>query len=99
MLAVDISFLAVPTVQNQTAAIIAAYLSTLCAMGSLMVSLVLAGQVNDTRRNNAEGVVRFFLSTVLYSFMPTRPRSWTKCRSLYSSLRALLSCLVFHLHS
>jgi hypothetical protein len=57
MLAVDISFLAVPSVQGQTAAILVAYLSTLCAMGSLVVSLVLAGQVNDTRRNNAEGVV------------------------------------------
>jgi hypothetical protein len=57
MLAVDISFLAVPSVQGQTAAILVAYLSTFCAMGSLVVSLVLAGQVNDTRRNNAEGVV------------------------------------------
>jgi len=57
MLAVDISFLAVPSVQNQTAAILAAYLSTLCALGSLLISLVLAGQVNDTRRDNAEEVV------------------------------------------
>jgi len=67
MLAVDISFLAVPTVQNQTVAILIVYLSTLCALGSLVVSLVLAGQVNDTRRNNAEDVVSFFLLTVLYS--------------------------------
>ncbi|KAJ8584358.1 hypothetical protein M405DRAFT_468041 [Rhizopogon salebrosus TDB-379] len=61
MLAVDISFLAVPSVQGQTAAILVAYLSTLCAMGSLVVSLVLAGQVNDTRRNNAEGVALFMV--------------------------------------
>ncbi|OAX31110.1 hypothetical protein K503DRAFT_870764, partial [Rhizopogon vinicolor AM-OR11-026] len=40
VLAVDISFLAVPSVQGQTAANLVAYLSTLCAMGSLVVSLV-----------------------------------------------------------
>ncbi|OAX36834.1 hypothetical protein K503DRAFT_743659 [Rhizopogon vinicolor AM-OR11-026] len=61
MLAVDISFLAVPSVEGQTAAILVAYLSTLCAMGSLVVSLVLAGQVNDTRRDNAEGVALFMV--------------------------------------
>jgi len=75
MLAVDISFLAVPNVQNQTGAILVSYLSTLCAMGSLVVSLILAGQVNDARRNNAEGVVSFFPSSVIYHFTSTRPRS------------------------
>ncbi|KAG1861805.1 hypothetical protein DFJ58DRAFT_247854 [Suillus subalutaceus] len=59
MLAVDISFLAVPTVQTEMAATLLAYLSTLCVMGSLVVSLALAGQVNDTRRRSAEEVVRF----------------------------------------
>ncbi|KAG2029943.1 hypothetical protein BDR03DRAFT_1017727 [Suillus americanus] len=43
MLAVDISFLAVPSVQNQTPAILVSYTSTLCALGSLAVS-VLASQ-------------------------------------------------------
>jgi len=66
LLAVDISFLAVPSIQGQTAANLVAYLSTLCAMGSLVVSLVLAGQVNGTRHNNAKGVVRFLSSSVLY---------------------------------
>ncbi|OAX32387.1 hypothetical protein K503DRAFT_776715 [Rhizopogon vinicolor AM-OR11-026] len=61
MLAVDISFLAVPIVQYQTAATLVAYLSTLCAMGSLVVSLVLAGQVNDTRRNKAAEVASFMV--------------------------------------
>ncbi|OJA21324.1 hypothetical protein AZE42_03881 [Rhizopogon vesiculosus] len=61
MLAVDISFLAVPIVQYQTAATLVAYLSTLCAMGSLVVSLVLAGQVNDTRRNKAADVASFMV--------------------------------------
>ncbi|OAX33708.1 hypothetical protein K503DRAFT_775307 [Rhizopogon vinicolor AM-OR11-026] len=61
MLAVDISFLAVPNVQYQTAAVLVAYLSTLCAMGSLVVSLVLAGQVNDTRRNKAAEVASFMV--------------------------------------
>jgi hypothetical protein len=59
MLAVDISFLAVQSVQTQIAATLLTYLSTLCVMGSLVVSLVLAGQVNDSRRSSAEEVVRF----------------------------------------
>ncbi|KAG0706725.1 hypothetical protein DFH29DRAFT_824279 [Suillus ampliporus] len=50
MLAVDISFLAVPFVQTQTSAILVSYLSTLCTMGSLVVTLVFARQVNDDRR-------------------------------------------------
>ncbi|KAG2129446.1 hypothetical protein DEU56DRAFT_982320 [Suillus clintonianus] len=61
MLAVDISFLAVPSVQTQTSAILLAYLSTLCAMGSLLVSLILAGQVNDSRRSSAEAVASFMV--------------------------------------
>ncbi|KAG1762758.1 hypothetical protein EDD22DRAFT_952811 [Suillus occidentalis] len=59
MLAVDISFLAVQPVQNQISATLLAYLSTLCVLGSLVVSLVLAGQVNHNRRRSAEDVVRF----------------------------------------
>jgi hypothetical protein len=61
MLAVDISFLAVPPVQNQAPAILVLYMSTLCALGSLVVSLVLAGQVNDSRRDSAKGVASFML--------------------------------------
>ncbi|KAG2131694.1 hypothetical protein DEU56DRAFT_454897 [Suillus clintonianus] len=61
MLAVDISFLAVPSVQTQTPAILVAYMSTLCALGSLVVSLVLAGQVNDSRRDSAESVASFMM--------------------------------------
>jgi hypothetical protein len=64
MLAVDISFLAVPAVASQAPAIVLAYLSSLCALGSLVVSLILAGQVNDSRRGSAAEVVRF-LSIVL----------------------------------
>ncbi|KAG2034190.1 hypothetical protein BDR03DRAFT_965695 [Suillus americanus] len=59
MLAVDISFLAVPSVQTQNAAILVSFMSTLCAMGSLVVSLVLAGQVNDSRRDSAKSVASF----------------------------------------
>ncbi|KAG2344560.1 hypothetical protein BDR05DRAFT_947258 [Suillus weaverae] len=59
MLAVDISFLAVPSVQSQTAAILVSYMSALCTMGSLVVSLVLAGQVNDSRRDSAKSVASF----------------------------------------
>jgi uncharacterized membrane protein len=75
MLAVDISFLAVPSVQTQTAAILVSYMSALCTMGSLVVSLVLAGQVNDSRRDSAKSVVSSLfdcLACILYvqaSFM------------------------------
>ncbi|KAG1822516.1 uncharacterized protein BJ212DRAFT_809635 [Suillus subaureus] len=61
MLAVDISFLAVQSVQTQMAATLLTYLSTLCVMGSLVVSLVLAGQVNDSRRRSAEEVASFMV--------------------------------------
>ena len=70
MLAVDVSFLAVPSVQVQPAAILVAYLSTFCAMGSLVVSLVLAGQVNDTRRGNAKDVVSIISLSVAYYLSP-----------------------------
>ncbi|KAG1743341.1 uncharacterized protein EDB91DRAFT_242914 [Suillus paluster] len=61
MLAVDISFLAVSSVQAQTPAILLAYLSTLSALGSLVVSLILAGQVNDNRRGCAEDAASFMV--------------------------------------
>ncbi|KAG1802333.1 hypothetical protein EV424DRAFT_1435718 [Suillus variegatus] len=59
MLAVDISLLTVQSVQTQMAATLLTYLSTLCVIGSLVVSLVLAGQVNDSRRRSAEEVASF----------------------------------------
>ncbi|KAG1879054.1 hypothetical protein F4604DRAFT_1923207 [Suillus subluteus] len=59
MLAVDISFLAVQSVQTQMPATVLAYLSTLCVLGSLVVSLVLAGQVNGSRRRSAKDVASF----------------------------------------
>ncbi|KAG1737401.1 hypothetical protein EDB19DRAFT_1877831 [Suillus lakei] len=67
MLAVDVSFLAVPGVddpstQSKSAATIVIYLSALCAMGSLVISLVLAGQVSDTRRSSASSVANFMSS-------------------------------------
>ena len=63
MLAVNISFLALPSVnmgsdQTQTAAALTAYLSTLCTMGSLMVTIVLAGHGS---RVDSDGMVSFFL--------------------------------------
>ncbi|KAG1902370.1 uncharacterized protein F5891DRAFT_161438 [Suillus fuscotomentosus] len=61
MLAVNISFLAVPTITPQTTAIVLTYLSSLCAMGSLVVSLILAGQVNDSRRGSAADVASFMV--------------------------------------
>lgn len=70
MLAVDTGFLALPAARNQSAAILVAYLSALCTMGSLVVSLVLAGQVNDTRRDSAREVVSFISVSVAYSLHP-----------------------------
>ncbi|KAF9225083.1 hypothetical protein BS17DRAFT_879243 [Gyrodon lividus] len=66
ILAVDVSFLAVPGVINTASsspspATIAVYLSTLCAVGSLLVSVTLAGQINDQGRDSAEGVVKFMV--------------------------------------
>jgi hypothetical protein len=63
MLAVNISFLALPSVnmgsdQTQTAATLVAYLPTLCTVGSLMVTIVLAGHGN---RVDSHGMVSFFL--------------------------------------
>lgn len=47
MLTVDLTFLAVPSVnadESQSVTIIAAYLATFCVIGSLVVSILLAGQ-------------------------------------------------------
>ncbi|KAG2030680.1 hypothetical protein BDR03DRAFT_1016879 [Suillus americanus] len=54
MLAVDISVLSVPSVQTQTPAILLSYMSTLCAMGSLVVTLLLVGQVKKSLRDSRE---------------------------------------------
>jgi hypothetical protein len=61
MLAVNISFLALPSVnlgsdQTQTAATLATYLSTLCAMGSLVVTIILSGQGSQIDSNEMVGV-------------------------------------------
>jgi hypothetical protein len=66
MLAADVSFLAVPGVDDPTTptkspTTIVIYMSTLCAMGSLMISLVLAGQVNNNRRSSPGNAVRHYL--------------------------------------
>lgn len=73
MLAVDVSFLAVPgvddpSIQSKPAVTVVIYLSTLCAMGSLVISLVLAGQVSDSRRSSA-GSVADFMSSMSQSLL------------------------------
>lgn len=52
MLAVDISFLAVPSIETQTPATLLSYMSTLCVMGSLIVTLLLVGHVNKSLRGS-----------------------------------------------
>ncbi|KAH7914528.1 hypothetical protein BJ138DRAFT_362852 [Hygrophoropsis aurantiaca] len=64
MLAVDVSFLAVPGVdpgnsQEQTLATIAIYLSTMNAVGSLVISLLLAGQSRTRGRESMENAATF----------------------------------------
>lgn len=65
ILAVNISFLAVPSVlvpgSPTSPQAISTYISTMCIVGSLVVSVVLSGQVNDKRRENAQGAVRTWL--------------------------------------
>ncbi|OAX32741.1 hypothetical protein K503DRAFT_869980 [Rhizopogon vinicolor AM-OR11-026] len=64
MLAADVSFLAVPGIDDATtpvksATTIVIYMSTLCALGSLVISLILAGQVNNNRRSSPGKVAKF----------------------------------------
>jgi len=60
MLAVDVSFLAVPNVNistSQSVGIIATYLSIIFITGSLIVSLLLARQTQRYGPESAEGAV------------------------------------------
>ncbi|KAG2047819.1 hypothetical protein BDR06DRAFT_1013553 [Suillus hirtellus] len=62
MLTVDLSFLSVPSVNAQTShsvAIITAYLSTFCVVGSLVVSILLAGQNRKYGNVSANNAVVF----------------------------------------
>ncbi|KIJ66627.1 hypothetical protein HYDPIDRAFT_26959 [Hydnomerulius pinastri MD-312] len=63
ILAVNISFLAVPGVLSANsppgAQAISTYVSTLCIVGSLVVSVVLSGQVNDKERESAQDAAEF----------------------------------------
>lgn len=61
MLAVDISFLSVPSVQTQSPAILLSYMSTLCALGSLIATLLLVGQVNKSLRGSPKAIVSFLV--------------------------------------
>ncbi|KAG1838047.1 hypothetical protein C8R48DRAFT_791482, partial [Suillus tomentosus] len=61
MLAVDISFLAVPSIETQTPATLLSYMSTLCVMGSLIVTLLLVGHVNKSLRGSLTDVVSFLI--------------------------------------
>ena len=62
MLAVDVSFLAVPNVyitQSESIGVIATYLSTIFITGSLIVSLLLARQTQRYGPESAEGAASF----------------------------------------
>ncbi|KAG2358330.1 hypothetical protein BDR07DRAFT_1337834 [Suillus spraguei] len=101
MLAVDISFLTIQPVQNEMAATLLTYLSTLCVMGSLVVSLILAGQVNENRRRSAEEVASFMAgmsrsmlgleSLILMLSLPFALLIWAM-----AFFAAALSVLIFH---
>ena len=57
MLAVDVSFLAVPDVGSQSVATIAIYMSLLTIVGSLLSSLLLASQ-KRAQDDSADSAVR-----------------------------------------
>ncbi|KAF9244162.1 hypothetical protein BU15DRAFT_71725 [Melanogaster broomeanus] len=66
MLAVDVSFLAIPALQDisadtsqEQAAIIAIYMSLICIVGSLMVSVLLVGQIRGQEGESAKGAADF----------------------------------------
>ncbi|KAG1893726.1 uncharacterized protein F5891DRAFT_1065336 [Suillus fuscotomentosus] len=62
MLTVDLTFLAVPSVnadESQSVTIIAAYLATFCVIGSLVVSILLAGQNRKYGNVSADTAVVF----------------------------------------
>lgn len=59
MLAVNVSFLPVPGTivsSSQTARNLAIYMSALCAVGSLVVSMLLVGQSQDSYQTAEDGV-------------------------------------------
>ncbi|KIJ66581.1 hypothetical protein HYDPIDRAFT_38905 [Hydnomerulius pinastri MD-312] len=67
MLAVDVSFLAVPGVVPddptiQPLCVVAAYVSTLCAVGSLVASVILSGQSRKTGFSTADTTVQYMAS-------------------------------------
>ncbi|KAH7923791.1 hypothetical protein BV22DRAFT_1130364 [Leucogyrophana mollusca] len=75
MLAVDVSFLAVPgvdsaSIEEQSLATVAIYLSTLNAVGSLVVSLILADQSRNQGSESVERAV-VFLSRMTQSMLGT----------------------------
>ncbi|KAG1899518.1 uncharacterized protein F5891DRAFT_1189661 [Suillus fuscotomentosus] len=62
MVAVDVSFLAVPSVQTQDEVIILLYTSTFSAMCSLLITLSLVTQVNEQLRGSNTAVVSYLSS-------------------------------------
>ncbi|KAG1764717.1 hypothetical protein EDD22DRAFT_801268 [Suillus occidentalis] len=67
MLGVDISFLAVPgvddpSIQIKPATTTVIYLSTLCAMGSLVISLVLLGRISDNKWSPTGSAYKLIIS-------------------------------------
>lgn len=63
MLAVDVSFLCAPGVISAAAVVI--YLSTICSVSSLVVSILLAVESRGWGTDSAEGAVRCLLHSEL----------------------------------
>ncbi|KIJ65228.1 hypothetical protein HYDPIDRAFT_187562, partial [Hydnomerulius pinastri MD-312] len=66
MLAVDVSFLAIPALADtstdtsqEPAAIISIYMSLLCVVGSLIISVLLVGQIRGQEGESAKGAADF----------------------------------------
>ncbi|KAG1737409.1 hypothetical protein EDB19DRAFT_1829514 [Suillus lakei] len=74
MLAVDISLLTVTSVASQTSAIVCTYLSIICIIGSLVVTLFLVGPVNNILQGSVAGMANLFYETnVTFYARPREP--------------------------
>ncbi|KAG1723719.1 uncharacterized protein EDB91DRAFT_1340174 [Suillus paluster] len=96
MVAVDISFLSVSSVQTQTVVIILTYMSTLCAMGSLASTLVFAKQLTfDWRYPDSDKCPTSFISgtSPVNAIMLSLPFSLLTWGMIYFA--AALSTLIF----
>lgn len=98
MLAVDISFLAIPGVISAAAVVI--YLSAMCSVSSLVASMLLAVENRGWGTDTAEGAVRclFHAEPGVMLICPSRHRSWLEWFTHNRMLKRSRSCTAFRMH-